>query len=171
MLAPAAVFVAVVACGGAVAITGNAVMAIVSVGLLVGGLGVAVDTGEASVVRGNLVAIVAHGIVVRNREVCVIESGAEPRCGGVASFASVWVPRGNVVGHGAAESLRAGPSGLVAAIASSIGGAETVIVVDMAGGARRLGGVQMRACQWPAGSAVIKCSRLPSGGVVAGGTL
>ena len=60
MLAPAAVFVAVVADGGAVAITVDTVVSIVGLRLLVGGLGVAVDASEAGVVGGNLMAVTAN---------------------------------------------------------------------------------------------------------------
>jgi len=73
MLAPAAVFVAVVASRWAVAVTADSIVNVVGLGLLVRRLRVAVDAGEARVVGRNLVAVVAHRPVVRNREVRVIE--------------------------------------------------------------------------------------------------
>src|SRR5690349_6182156 len=85
ILAPAAILVAGVAGGGAVTITANSLMDTVRLSLLVRRRCVAVDAGEAGVVRGNLVAVVAHRAVVRNREIGVVECGAEPTGGRVAS--------------------------------------------------------------------------------------
>jgi len=59
MLAPAAVLVAVVAGGGSVAIAVHVRVSLIGLGLLVRSLGVAVDAGEAGVVGGDLVAVVA----------------------------------------------------------------------------------------------------------------
>ena len=78
MLAPAAVLMAIVASGGAVGITVDSAVLTVrsSLGVIV--VGMAVDTSKAGVVGGNLVAVVAHGLVMRDGKIGVIESGAEP---------------------------------------------------------------------------------------------
>ena len=70
----------------------------------------AVDASKAGVVGGNLVAVVADRTVMRNREVGVVEGGAEPTGGGVASVASGWIAGSDVIRDSATESLCAGPS-------------------------------------------------------------
>src|ERR1700737_1071937 len=82
----AAIFVAVVAGGGAVGITVHAVVNIVGLRLLVRRLRMAVDARKVAEVRGDLVAVVANRTVVRNREEgSVIEGSAQPAGGVVAT--------------------------------------------------------------------------------------
>ena len=169
MLAPAAVLVAVVASGGTVGITVDSTVLTVRSSLSVIVVGMAVDTSKAGVVGGNLVAVVAHGLVMRDGEVGVIESGAEPTGGGVASVAGSWIACREVIRDTAAESLRADPSSLVATVASSVRSGEAVIVVDVASGAGSFSGVQVCAGERPAGGGVIKGAGIPRGCVVAGG--
>ena len=169
MLAPAAVLVAVVASGGAVGITVDSAVLTVRSGLGVIVVGMAVDTSKAGVVGGNLVAVVAHGFVMRDREVGVIESGAEPTGGGVASVAGSWIACREVIRDTAAESLCADPSSLMATVASGVRSGEAVIVVDVASGAGSFSGVQVRAGERPAGGGVIKGAGIPRSSVVAGG--
>src|SRR5271157_485632 len=136
MLTPTAVLVAVVASGGAVAITTYALMRVVCLSLLVRRLRVAINAGKAGVIRGNLVAVVARwGIrfVVGDREeIAVIERGSEPACRRVAGIARRWITGRNMVGHRAAQGLRAVPIGNVAAIADGIRGGQRVIVANVA---------------------------------------
>ena len=73
--------------------------------------------------------------------------------------------RGDVVGYDAAKRLRAIPLIHVAAVAIRVRAGQRVVVVDMAGSARRC---QVRARQREAGRAVIKVCRAPAGGGVAG---
>src|SRR5580704_11264138 len=77
---------------------------------------------------------------------------------------------GDVIGDVAAEGLRAGPVGLVTAIAIGVGGSETVVATDVtlgAGGDHTCGRHLVRAGQWPAGSAVIEGGHVPADGCVA----
>lgn len=66
--------------------------------------------------------------------------------------------RGNVIGHKAAESLRTGPIGSVAAVTVGVGGGEVVIIVDVAEGTGRGG---MGAGEREAGDGVIEGSGGP----------
>lgn len=103
---------AVVAGGGSVGITGYAAVSVVRLRLLVRRLRMAVDASKAAEVRGDLVAVVAHGAVVRDREEwAVIESCAEPGGGVVAAggVAGGRESRGDVIGYGTTEGLRALP--------------------------------------------------------------
>ena len=158
MLAPAAIFMAVVAGGGAVGITVDVGVSIVGLRLLVSSLCVAVDAGEAGVVGGNLVAIATNRAVVGNGEISVIESSAEPVCSGVAGVASGWISRRDVVRDRTTESLRAVPIGEMATVASRIGSSEAVIVVEVARGA---GSVHVCAGQSPASSGVVEHAGIP----------
>jgi len=171
--ATAAIFVAVVAGGGAVDEIANAVVLVGGGNLLVCSRGVAVDAGEAGVVRGDLVAIVADRTVMGNGVIRVIESGAKPRGGDVASVASGRIPGGDVIGYGTAEGLRAVPLCLVAAIARSVGGSQRIVVVDVAIGAglhAAGGGNDVAAGERPSGGAVIELAISPSKRVMASGT-
>lgn len=169
MLAPAAVFVAVVAGGGTVGVAVDTTMLTIGAGLGVIVVGVTVDASKAGIVCGYLVAVVAHRFVVRNRKVGVVKGGAEPTGGGVARVARCWIAGSNVVGHTATESLCTGPSGLMAAIAGGVGSSEAVIIVNVASGARGFGGVQVRAGEGPARSCVVERAGIPRRGVVASG--
>jgi len=159
MLAPAAILVAVVASRGAVHEITHAVVLVDRLRLLVRSGGVAIDTRKTGVVRGNLVAIVANRAVMRNREVGVVKGSAEPACGCMAGIASRWVARRDVIGHRAAEGLRAVPLSNVASVASCICRGERIVVVDVAIGA----GLHAAYCRYdvtsgqcPARGAVIK---------------
>lgn len=68
----------VVASRGAVDEPADAGVLVDRCGLLMRRGGMAVDAGEAGIVGGDLVAIVANRIVVRNWEVGVIERCAQP---------------------------------------------------------------------------------------------
>ena len=152
---------AVITGGRAVAVSGDVGVGIVSAGLLVRRGGVAVDAGEARVVCGNLVAIVADGTVVRNREVSVVKCCAQPTTGGMAGVAGGGIARGNVIGDAATERLRAGPGRLMAPVASRVRGREGVIVVDVACRAWGFAGVGVCACERPAGGGVVELSVSP----------
>ncbi len=102
MLAVTAVLVAVVASRGAVDEICNAVVLVGGGDLLVSGGGVAVDAGEAGIIGGNLVAVIANGAVMRNGEVCVIECGVEPACCGVAGIAGCGEAGREMIGDEAA---------------------------------------------------------------------
>lgn len=175
MLAVTAVFMAVVTSRWAVDEICNAVMLVGGGDLLVSGGGVAVDAGEAGVVGGNLVAIVANGVVMGNGEVRVIECGVEPACCGVAGIAGGGETSSEMVGNEAAEGLRAVPVRLVAAVAGSVRGGEGIIVVHMAigaGGDRGTGRGRhlMCASERPSGGAVVELAVGPGDRVVASGT-
>ena len=58
--------------------------------------------------------------MVWNREVRVVESGAEPACRRMAGIAGGRIARRNMVRYGATKGLRAVPVRYVAAIASRI---------------------------------------------------
>jgi hypothetical protein len=152
------IFVAVVADNGAVGITGDVGVSLVGASLLVRASGVAIDAGEAGVVGGDLMAIVANGAVVGNWEIIVIESGAEPTGRSVATVAGGGIAGGEVIGHAAAQCLRAIPGGLMAAVASGIGGGQGVIAIDMAGGAGSLAGIGVGSGERPPSRGVIKFS-------------
>src|SRR5271165_1760730 len=107
ILASATVLVAAVARLGAIAIAVDAAMLVVRLGLMVRCCRMAIDAGEAGVVRGNLMAIVAGWrirFMVRDREeIGVIERGSEPGCRRVAGVAGRRITSRNVVGHRAAQ--------------------------------------------------------------------
>lgn len=142
MLALAAVFVTVVASGGAVDEVAYAVVLVGCRHLLMGTGCVAVDAGKAGIICGDLVAIIAHGGVMRNGEVGVIEGSAEPICGGVAGITGRWISGGEVVGDETAESLRAVPGGLMTTETGCIRRGQRIIIVH----------VTIRAGLHPAGS-------------------
>jgi hypothetical protein len=169
MLAPAAVLVAVVAGGGGIGVTPNAAVLTIGAGLGVKVVGMAVDAGEAGVVSRNLMAIVANRTVMRDGEVGVIESGAQPAGGGMAGITGRRVARCDVVRDTATESLGAGPRSLMAPIAGRVRGRKAVIVVDVAGGAGSLGRIRVRAGECPTGGGVVEGTGIPSRGVVASG--
>ena len=165
---------AVVARGGAVGVADYAAMFGIRIVLRVRRSGVAIDASETREVGRNLVAIVALRTVMRNREErSVIECGAEPTGSGVAagSVAGERESRGNVIGHGATEGLRALPGGLMAAVAGGVCGGERVVAIDVAGRARRFGGIGVSAGERPASGAVIELAVGPEQRVVAGGAL
>lgn len=172
MLAGPAVLVAVVAGRGTVHEIRNAVVLIDGYRFLVSARCVAVDTGESRIIGRDLVAIVANGAVMRNREVRVLVAGAEPACCRVAAIASGSKSSGDVIRHGTAESLRAVPLRQVAAIASCIRCRERIVVVDVAVGAgldaaRR--GHDVPSRQRPSRRTVIELAIGPGNRVVAGG--
>ena len=144
---------AVVTGRGAVHIPANAVMCLVRLLFRVRSLRVAIDAGEGRIVCGDEMAVAAHRAVVRNREICVIESSTEPRRSGMAGRARRRVSRRNVIRHASAERRRALPSRGVAAIAIGVGGSKGVVVVDVAG---RAGRRHVSAGQRPTRSAVVK---------------
>lgn len=95
---------AVVASGGAVGVADYAAVLGIRVALRMRRGGVAIDAGETCEVRRNLMAIVALGTMMRNREERpVIEGGAKPTGSGVAagSVAGERESGGNVIGDGA----------------------------------------------------------------------
>lgn len=156
----------VVAGGGSVAITVYVRVNLIGLGLLVRSLGVAVDAGEAGVVGGDLVAIVADRFVVRDREISMVESCAKPSGGGVACVASSRITGGDVIRDCAAKSLRAVPIGGMAAVTRGVRRGEGVVVVDVA---QVAGGRKVSAGERPTGGAVIERAGLPGRGVVASG--
>ena len=77
---------------------------------------------------------------------------------------------GDVIGDVAAEGLRAGPVGLVTAVAIGVGRSETIVAADVtlsAGGDHPGRRHLVRTGQWPAGSAVIEGGHVPADGCVA----
>lgn len=83
------------------------------------------DARKCRIIRGNDMAIGAHGTLVGNPEPRVVESRAKPIRGdpsGMAGHTGGWVLRGNVIWHRAAECLRAQPRRLVASIAVGVRG-------------------------------------------------
>ena len=135
---------------------------------------VAIDARKARIVRGNLVAIVAHRPVVRNREVRVIKRRTQPAGCRMAGVARGRVARRDVIGHGTAERLGAGPGSQVAAVTDGVGGGEVVIAVDVAVGAANdlrsgSGRHLVRPGECPSGAAVIELAVGPEHGVMAGG--
>ena len=67
---------AVIAGGRAVTVTAITLVNVVRLGLLVRCCRVAINAAKAGVIRRNLVAIVAHRSVVRDRKIGVIECSA-----------------------------------------------------------------------------------------------
>jgi len=117
-------------------------------------------------------AIRANRAMVRDGEVSVVEGGAEPVRGGVASIAGGRVPGGDVIRHAAAKSLRAVPFRQVASIADRIRRSERIVVADMAIGASldtAGSGNDVPASQCPSGGAVIKLAVGPVDGVMTRG--
>ena len=99
----------------------------------------------------------------------VIEHAGIPSDGIVASGAKrSGETSGDVIGNIAAESCRAVPGRLMAAVAIGIGRGEVVIVVDVAKGAGR---GRVRAGQRKAGGVVVERGGRPGDGVVAGGAI
>jgi len=78
MLASTTVFVAAVAGGRAIRKATDALMLVDRLRLLVCRRGVAVDARKAGVVRRNLMTVVAHRAMVRNREVRMVKRRAQP---------------------------------------------------------------------------------------------
>ena len=74
----------------------------------------------------------------------------------------------NVIWNVAAESCRAVPGGLMAAIAIGVGRSEVVIIVHVTLSA---GSVDVRASQRKASRAVIECGGSPGDGVMARGAI
>jgi len=174
MLAAAAVLVAVVASGGAVDEVAHAVVLVSRLGLLVRSSGVAVDAGKARIIGGDLMAIIANGAMMRNNEVRMVESGAEPGCGCVAGIAGCRIPGRDMVGNCTTKGLCTRPGCLVTAVAGGICGGQGIVVVHVAIGAahdfrasRRGHLVGAREC--PTRGAVIKPAVDPGCRVVAGG--
>ena len=105
-------------------------------------VGVAVDARKLRVVGRNLVAIGTHRTVVRDREPGVVERRARPGGGRVASVAGGWIPGGEVVRDGAAQSCRAVPIRCVAWIAGRVRCGQGVTAVGR-GVAQGAGGRQV----------------------------
>ena len=99
--------------------------------------GVAVDAGKLGIVGRNLVTIRAYRTVMRDREPGVIKGRSCPRRRRVAGIAGRWVARGDVIGHRAAQSLRASPIRRVTVIAGRVRRIQQIIAADMAKGACR----------------------------------
>jgi hypothetical protein len=174
MSASPAIFVAVVASGGAIYEIADASVDVGCRDELMRRRGVAIDASKRGIVRGNLVAIVADRRVVRDGEVGVLKRGIQPACGGVAGVAGRRKSCGDVIRYQAAEGLRAAPSGLMATVAGGIRGGQRIVVVDMAIGAgfygrARRGRHLMRASERPSCSAMIEFAVGPSDGVMARG--
>jgi len=131
---------------------------------------VAIDAGKLRVVRGNLVAIIAHGTIVRDREPGVVESRAQPARRCVAGIARCGISCRNVVWHGTAQRLRTVPFRQVAPITGRIRRGERIVVIDVASGAglhAASRGYYMSAGQGPACRAVVKPAVDPEQRVVA----
>ena len=164
-----------VAGGGAVAVTADTLVNVVRLSLLVSRGRMAIDASETRVVRRDLMAVVTYRSVMRDLEIRVIECGAQPTGGRVAGVARLRLAGCDVVWHGATKCLRAEPRRLVAPVTRGVSRTQGVIVADVtirAGGdlgARRRGHL-VRAGKSPTGGAVIKRSRIPGSGVMAGGT-
>jgi len=132
--------------------------------------GMAIDARKLRVVRGNLVAIIAHGTIVRNPEPGVIERRAQPARRCVAGIARCGISRRNVVWHGTAQRLRTVPFRQVAPITGRVRRGERIVVIDVA---LRAGlhaasrGYYMSAGQGPACRAVVKPAVGPEQSVVA----
>jgi hypothetical protein len=174
MSARSAVLVAVIASGRAVYEIADARVLVRRRDLLVRCVGVAVDTSEGGIVRGDLVAIVANRTVMRNREVGVLESGVQPAYRGVASVAGGRKSRGNMIRNQPPQSLRAVPGCLMAAVACGIRRSQRIVVVHMAIGApldrrTRRGGHLVRTRKRPTRGAMVKRAVGPGDSVVAGG--
>jgi hypothetical protein len=168
------IFVAVVAGGRTVDEIRDTRVLVGGRDLLVSGGSVAVDACEGGIVCGDLMAVVADGVVVRNGKVGVFEGGVEPAYGGVAAIAGRWESRSDVIRHEAPERLRAVPIGSVAAIAGCVRRGQGVIVVDVAIGAgfdcgARGGRHLVRTRERPARGAVIELPVSPGNSVMAGG--
>jgi hypothetical protein len=136
---------------------------------------VAIDARKAGVVGGDLMAIVANGVVVRNLEIGVVESGPEPTGGGVASVAGGGVTSCHVIRNGAAQSLSAVPGRKVTTVANRIGRRQRVVAIHMALRARRdeaPGGGHHLVCsrESKTGGAVVELTVGPSGDAMATGT-
>ena len=174
ILASATVLMAVVASRGAVDESADAGVLVDRCGLLVRRGGMAVDASKAGIVGGNLVAIVANGGVVWNREVRVIESGTEPVCGGVTAVAGRGISSRHMVWNRATEGLRAIPLCDMAAVAGRIRRRQRIVVIHMAvcaGLHAARSGNNVAARESPSSGAVIEFAIGPSNRVVAGGTL
>jgi hypothetical protein len=165
--------VAVVASRGAVDEVRNTIVLVRGHRFLVGADGMAVDAGEARIVCGSLMAIVANRAVMRNREVGVVVAGAQPIGRRVATVASSGKSRGDVIGNRAAEGLRAVPLRLMTCITNRVGRGERIVVVHVAIGAGlhpARGGDDVAARERPSGGRVVELAVGPADGVVAGGT-
>ena len=129
---------------------------------------VAIDARKLRVIGRNLVAVRANRSVVRDRKPGVIKGRPCPRRRRVAGVAGRRITRCLMVRDRATHSKGAVPIGLMAAIASSVGGRQRVVVADMA---QVAGGRKMRARKRKAGGSMIKRSVGPCCCVVAGRTL
>ena|SRR6516164_5421104 len=124
--------VAVVTGSCAVNVSAYAVVLRVSLGLVMGGLRVAIDAGETRIVRGNKVAITANRAVMRNREKGVVEGRAQPRCGVMATLARRGITGSNVIRNCSTQRRRTLPCGNVAAIAGRVRYGQIVVVAGVA---------------------------------------
>ena len=154
---------AVVAGSGAVRVPADASVLVVRLRLCMGCGRMTVDTRKLRVVCRDLMAIRTHRAVVWDSEPGVIKRRPGPRGRRVAGVAGRRIAGGDVVRDGAAERLRAGPVGCMAAIAVGVGGRQIILVVDVA---RHAGPRQVRAGQRPAGDGMIEVRRVGPGNVV-----
>ena len=159
---------AVVAGSGAVRVPADASVLVVRLRLCMGCGRMTVDTRKLRVVCRDLMAIRTHRAVVWDSEPGVIKRRPGPRGRRVAGVAGRRIAGGDVVRDGAAERLRAVPIGLMAGIASSVGGRQRVVVAHMA---QVAGGRKMRARKRKARGSMIKRSVGPCCCVVTGRTL
>src|SRR5215469_18477492 len=133
---------AVVAGSGAVRVPADASVLVVRLRLCMGCGRMAVDTRKLRVVRRDLVAVRAHRAMVWNSEPGVIKGGSCPRGRRVAGVAGRRITCCLMVRDRATHGKGAVPIGLMAAIASSVGGGQRVVVAHMA---QVAGGRKMRA--------------------------
>jgi len=159
---------AVVAGSGAVRVPADASVLVVRLCLCMVHGRMAINACKLRVVRRDLVAVRAHRAMVWNSEPGVIKCRPCPRGRRVAGVAGRRIAGGDVVRDGAAERLRAVPIGLMAGIASSVGGRQRVVVAHMA---QVAGGRKMRARKRKARGSMIKRSVGPCCCVVTGRTL
>ena len=112
---------------------------------------------------------------MRDGEIGVVESGAEPASSGVAGIACSGISGGDVIGNGTTKGLGAIPFGKVTAIASGVGRSKGVVAADVAlragsNNTARCGNHLVSTSKRPAGGAVIEFSVRPSSDGMATGT-
>ncbi len=152
MLSPA--LVAVVAGGRSVDVSAYAAMVRVCLCLAMERIGMAIDARESGIVRWDQVAIGTYGTMVRDSESRMVEGGAQPRGGVVASGARRRVTGRDVIRDISAERSRALPGCDVASVTIGVRGGEIVIAIDVA--LRACRACEVEARQRPAGGAVIE---------------
>ena len=159
---------AVVAGSGAVRVPADASVLVVRLCLCVVHGCMAINACKLRVVRRDLVAVRAHRAMVWNSEPGVIKRRPCPPRRRVAGVAGRRITCCLMVRDRASHGKGAVPIGLMAAIASSVGGRQRVVVAHMAQVAGRR---KMRARKRKAGGSMIKRSVGPCCCVVTGRTL